>query len=292
MGRVLIAALCLITIAGCTAQSSEAVSVESSLARQDEEARRFIEFDRIIASIDARAGVAAAWPDLRQFFPPDERDWESYRDEVNFTDVAGLIERLYMYRKGAAQITIDVFVSSSGPQPAVQRLIDTLVSTSIGFRRFERGPTDIGQLCLVLPLPNATLLVINRNVFVRIRRTNHSMDLVPMARSLTAFMNANVVPAIVGRRPTFAQISLKPESPAVNSSATVSLQLPADFPAADLMWTTSPDLDTDVVEKRDQGPDSAELRLRRAGRVEVPLWLADRRTLLSSESRLAIDVRP
>jgi hypothetical protein len=289
MTRVLLAAACLVAIAGRTAQHSEAVGVESAVQGQDE-IKRFIQFERLLATIDANAGVAVAWPDLRQFFPPDERGWELYKEQVDFAEVPGLVERLSLFRNGDAQITVDLFVSSRGPRPALERLVDVMAATSIGYRRFQPGPADIGQLCLVLPVPNPTVLVIDRNVFVRIRRTNHTMDLIPVARALAKFMDEHVVPALVARTPVMAGVSVSPETPGVHESARVALQLPTEFAAADLMWSLSPQLDRDVVDVREQGADHAEVRIGRAGRIELPIWLADRRTLLSSETRLVIDV--
>jgi len=291
MTRAALAAACVLVTLGCYAQNSEAVSVESPVARQEEDVRQFIELDRVAASIDANAGVAAVWPDLRQFLPPAERGWEVVRDEVTFTDVPGLMERLVILRSGEAQLTIDIFVSSRGPRPALDQLVDTMVATSIGYRKFQKGPADIGQVCFVLPVTNPTLLFVNRNVFVRLRRDNHSMDLVPVAKALSAFMDANVAPKLAARLPMLAGTSVTPESPAVNASARLALQLPAGIEPAAVMWTLAPEVDRDVVDTRDQGADFLEFRVTRPGKVAMPVWVADRRTLLSSAAPVSVEAR-
>lgn len=291
MTRALLA-VWIVLIAGCDAGSSEAVNLDSPVARQEDEVRRFIDFDRLAASIDAKRGVAVVWPDLRQFFPEQERDWELVRDQVEFAAVPGLVERLYIFRKGDAQLTIDLFVSSRGPQPALKQLVDTMVATSIGYRRYEQGPADIGQLCRVLPLPNPTVLVIDHNVLLRIRRTQGTFDIVSLARQLTKFIDANVVPSLAEKAPAFAEVSVTPASPAVGASVKIAVRLPAAFPPKELVWAVSSEVDSDIVDQSEQGSDYAELRITRPGRIEVPLWIADRRTLLSSESRVGIDVRP
>ncbi len=266
--------------------------MESGAPGQDDDIKRFIDFERLLAAIDVNGGIRAAWPDLRQFFPPDEGGWELYREQVDFTEVPGLVERLSMFRNGDAQITVDIFVSSRGPRPAVERLVDVMAATSMGYQHFQRGPAGIGQLCLVLPLPNPTVLVIDRNVFVRIRRTNHTMDVVPVARALAKYMDEHAVPSLVALTPAVAGVTVSPEVPRVHESVSLAWRLPVEFAAGDLMWSLSPEVDRDVVEVRDQGADHAEVRIASPGRIELPIWLADRRTLLSSETRIAIDVKP
>jgi hypothetical protein len=290
MTRAALAAACVLITLGCYAQNSEAVSVESPVARQEEDVRQFIEFDRVAASIDANAGVAAVWPDVRQFLPP-AGGWEVVRDEVTFTDIQGLMERLVILRSGEAQLTIDIFVSSRGPRPALDQLVDTMVATSIGYRKFQKGPADLGQVSFVLPVTNPTLLFVNRNVFVRLRRDNHSIDLVPVAKALSAFMEANVAPKLAARLPVLAATSVTPETPAVNASARLALQLPAGIEPAAVMWTLAPEVDRDVVDTRDQGADYLEFRVTRPGKVAMPVWVADRRTLLSSAAPVNVEAR-
>lgn len=291
MTRAVLAAACVLVTAGCYAPLSEAVSVESSLVRQEENVRQFIEYDRVVAAIDATAGVAVVWPDVRQFLPDGGRGWDVVTDEVNFTDVAGLMERLVILRNGEGQLTIDIFVSSRGPRPALDRLVDSLVTTSIGYRRYQKGPADIGQICLVLPVTNPTLVFVNRNVFVSLTRDDHAIDLVPVAKALSSFMDANVTPKLAGRVPVLAGTSVSPESAAVNATVKVAIEPPATVEPAALMWTLSPVVDRDVVDTRGRGPDSLDLRLTRAGRVTLPIWVADRRTLLSSESQVSVEAR-
>jgi hypothetical protein len=278
-------------VASCHARSFEAVVMDSPVAGQQAEVQQYIGFDSLIAAIDPNAGVAVAWPDLRQFFQEGERDWELYRDQIQFTDAAGLVERLLLFRKGDAQLTIDLFVSSLGPRPALNRLVNVMAATSIGYRRYERGPADIGQLCLVLAVPNPTVLVLDRNVFVRIRRDNHSMDIVPIAQRLAKFMDLNVVPTLAAKAPVFASVSANSTTPGVGEAVKISVTLPSGFQPETLMWALSHDVDPDVVDKRDQTVSYVELRISRPGHIEVPLSVADRRTLLSSESRVSLDVR-
>jgi len=265
--------------------------MESSLAGQEDEVRQFVEYDRVAAGIDASAGAAAAWPDVRQFLPAAERAWEVVTDEVTFGDAAGLMKRLVILRSGEAQLTIELGVSSRGPRPALDRLVDTLVATSIGYHRFQKGPADIGQLCLVLPAANPTLVFVNRNVFVRLRRDNHTLDLATVAKAISSFIDANVVPKLAARIPVLAGTSVSPETAAVNAAIRVSLKLPPGVEPAALMWSLAPEVDRDLVDTRQQGADFLELRLTAPGRVAMGIRVGDRRTLLSSESPVTVEAR-
>lgn len=266
--------------------------MSSSIDRLEQEIRQSIGYDRLVSSIDATGGVALAWPDLRQSFAQNERGWTLEADQVEFTGQPGLVARTYVFRKGEGQLDIDVFVSSRGPAPALRRLVDTLAATSIGYRRYQPGPADIGQLCLVLPLTNPTVLVINHNVYLSLRLSDGSMDIVALARELTKLMDAHRVPVLAVKAPAFAALSAAPSTARVGESVKIAVGLPTAFAADQLLWSLSYEIEAGVVDERGRGTDYLELRIMQPGRIEVPLWLADRRTLLSSESRVGIDVRP
>jgi len=250
-----------------------------------------IGYDKLLMAANAKRGVVVNWPDPRSFLPQAEQDWALVSDKAQFTDAAGLVERQIRFEKGEARLAVQLFVSSLGTEPVLRRLLDTMLATSAR-DPFKLGPADIGQLCLVLPAASPSVLVINHNVFLRLRVDDYNLDIVAIARAMTKFMNDHLAPVVADHVPNFGKPIIKPSHPLINEPFRIDIALPQAIDPEQLLWALSYAVDYDVVDQRAVGARHLILTVNRPGIADIPLWLADRSTLLSSESRIRVDVQP
>lgn len=266
--------------------------MNSKLEQREAQTKQKIGFEKLLSSIDAKRGVAVHWPELRTFLPAGEQGWVISSDEVNFSESAGLVERTILFEKGAAQFEMNLFVSSRGPEPALRRLLDTMLATSLWPDPYTPGPSGIGQLCLLLPVASPSVLVINHNVYFALRVDGYSLDLIAIARSMTKFMDEHLVPVVTSQTPKFGNFKIIPEHPLAGTPFRVDLALPQASNPKQLLWMLSREVDYDLVDQREIGAQHIILKVNRPGTVEIPFWLADRSTLLSSEVRISVDIQP
>jgi hypothetical protein len=291
MRILLIVAATLFVLTGhCTACAGEK-HMNSALEKREAQVKQKIGFDNLLNSIDANRGIVANWLDFHAFLPPEEKGWTAIHDEVDFTELAGLVEHQILFNKGESQLEIQVFVSSHGPRAALQRLIDTMLATSMWPDPYQPGPADIGQLCLLLPTANPTVLVINYNVYLVISVYDYNMDIVTLARTITKYMNEHLSP-LADHAPRFAATKVDPSHPRVGAAFNIDVTLPPAIDPNRILWKLSSAIDSDIIDQREITQNRLVLTVSKNGAIEIPLWIADRNTLLSSETRVRIDIQP
>jgi hypothetical protein len=167
-----------------------------------------------------------------------------------------------------------------------------MLATSIGLNAFKPGPADIGQLCMLLGTANSSVLVINRNVLLDLRVDDYPLDLVEMARSIVKYMDQYVVARVSDHVPRIEKVDLAPLHPRVNDRIRLNFSFPRAFDPKLLMLSLPFGIDLDTFDQREKGTSHIDVIVKRPGKFVLPVWLADRSTLLSSENQVKLEIRP
>lgn len=193
--------------------------MDDGMAVRAERFKERIGYQELLARLDPQQGVVAEWPDLARLVDlPD--DWEEVYDGVVFE--TGGAKRDWSYRRGEEELNVDLYVSSTGPEPALRRLVDIATNTMMMDIPYQPRSGLVGDLALTLGdgVPGWIAWVF-ANLCVRVETTNSDLDVFELAQAIQAFADRHVVPEVALHLPRVLGVAVVPTKPRVGERVTV-----------------------------------------------------------------------
>lgn len=249
-----------------------------------------------LAAITGADGVAADWTELPRRLAPHIAGKRV--DAMQIVPMApGLAKTEMVWREGARQVDVSVFVSGTGPGAAHDQLLSLASATMMMKIPYQPGPEGLGDLSVrhLVP-PGDRLMWVYRNVCVLIDNEGSGVDLEPVARTVQQFMRSHWVARLAPHLPALERIDVSPKQAHVGDEIRVAVTLAKTTPAASVETRIA-----DVGEPAREGstyrlevlssqPLAAVYKAREPGRARVDVSVIDRKTLLSPPASINIDI--
>ena len=239
--------------------------------------------------------VLDEWPNLLQFFPSTESGWELEDDSIYF-DTGGIVERDWTFDKeDDARVSVWVFVSTGNePKELLSRLAQFGIMTS-KLNAYKLGPKDLGNISITT---NAETLYVddifwvNHNVLVKISRRESSVDVLTIAHSFNTYLNQHIASNISNYAPKIDKIEISPTDAKINEPIWLKLE---PVSKSDIPYLLGPELEStkdNNLDIQSQDTLAIQLKIAKPGEFEIPMWVGDKRTLLSSRIVARVTVLP
>ena len=253
-------------------------------------------FNRAKREISPDTGVVLTkWPNMMRFFPATETGW-ILEDDSTYFEPNGIMERDWTFDKDDnSRITVWVFVSNgSTPDDLLSMLAQFGVMTS-KLNAYKLGPADLGNISIMTndeePYIDDVFWV-NQNVLIKISRRESTADVLTIAYSINNFLNQNISSDISTKGPRITNIAISPHKPKVNETISLKLHTASESDALHLLGPGLENTDEEIFDIQEQNKLTIKLKITKAGTYEIPMWVADKLTLLSTRIVTQITVLP
>jgi hypothetical protein len=247
-----------------------------------------------VPGAEATDGVVADWSGLPELLKPlmmPELRLES--SQLYDGGGPGMAQLQISFKRRSKSVWVRIFVSSRGTAHARAKLLSLVSDTNRMDIPYVRGPEDLGDISLELPLARRHgLRWAFRNVVVDVDvgDPDTGVDVVPIAYLIRDFMTRHLTPDAVAHAPTLDAVEITP-SPirvgdavrvAVKQSLAAQLKLDDDYREARPALLESLGWDGLALTYIAQAP----------GNTAISISLVDRKTLLSAWTRVPIEILP
>jgi hypothetical protein len=237
--------------------------------------------------------VMDEWPNMLQFFPSTDTGW-ILEDESVYLDTSGIMERDITYDKGeVSRVAIWIFVSSGhSPKVLLSRLAQFGIMTSM-LNAYKLGPNDLGNISVITNAESAYIdevFWVNHNILIKISRRESNIDILGIAYSLNEFLNKHIKTDIPNFTPSIDHIEISPSHVAVSEPVWIKLHPATDSDIPHLIGPELEDTKDGTLDVQAQDTLAIQLKIDTPGRFEIPMWVGDKRTLLSSRIIAHIEV--
>jgi hypothetical protein len=249
--------------------------------------KRRIDFDKVLKAESADKLVRAIWPDALSA-PALGPGWSVADNTIGRT--RGGSAREWVLRRGDETVSILIFVSEGGVQPARQFFLLRASNNMMMEVPYLKGPAGLGTLAVHLSHKQAPSFIwVYRNTTFQVDAQDTSLDILPIARWLQATAESGLV------APPTAQLSLP--GPTSVSARRVPVGQPIEIgltipTAGQSNYQMKLEFDRQMLEVVSQRGLAAQVRGIKPGSTALDLWLIERSTLLSAPSRIDLEFTP
>lgn len=196
------------------------------------------------------------------------------------------------WKKHSASLSVWVFVSGIGPQQARDKLVSIASTTMMMTIPFQPGPLNLGDVSVEHTRgPSTKMIWAFRNVCVLVSNSGSGVPVEPVARAIQAFMKANLVPDIAPFVPRPDAVVISPKLIHVGDQVQVAVTLPKNVAAVDIFADINQGRERLLAEQHIQDL-TAKYLAERPGRSRVDVSLVNRKTLLSPDLSVELQVLP
>ncbi|WAS94860.1 hypothetical protein [Nannocystis punicea] len=250
-----------------------------------------LELDKVELTEPAR-GVALAWTAelIRGFLPSG--NWDILSETTLPVEPGGATHE-WVWKKGGAWLTIEVFVSSEGPLAARQRLVKLATSNTMAVMPYVRGPAELGDVSTIFAIPprSAHLIWAYTNVCVSIKAHEApGVDVTKLAGALQEHLASQVVPRVDEVAPRIEHVELSAKQVQVHESLTIRIRMRKEDLARDLL--------IDITDSNFALRFGGNLGLVTTASADTPgprkltVLVTDKSTLLSAWATVMLEVTP
>lgn len=236
---------------------------------------------------DSDKGVVLDWPSPREWGQLKEGAWQIEGDTIRIHK--GAVDRNWNLSMDEESISIEVFVSSAGPDLARQHLLEIASNTTMMEIPFTKGPEDLGHLAIqeIDPQPQYFVWTFY-NLCFKIMQDNNTTDVLNLARWIQKHVDGYVKDNISQYRPKITKVELSSKQISVGETVTVQVQPAATEDTERLLVelaNASDHLDCTLQEDL-----SLCFEGLKPGKAEIHLILADKKNLLSTSAVVSVEV--
>lgn len=258
--------------------------------RETEQLKKFkslIGYEQASRIGDLEKGVVLDWPSAREWGQLKEGAWQIEGDTIRIHK--GTVDRNWVLSMGEENISIEVFVSSAGPDLARQHLLEIASNTTMMEIPFIKGPEDLGHLAIqeIDPQPQYFVWIFH-NICFKIMQDNNTIDVLSLARWIQKYADGHVKDNISQYKPKIANIELSSKQISVGEILTVKVQ-PATSEHLDRLLVELADT-SDFLDCTLQEGLSLNFEGLEPGLAEIHLVMADTKNLLSTSVVVPIEV--
>jgi len=237
---------------------------------------------------DPNEGVAFDWSQWT-LLPGSGSEWKSIYSGVQYLPPA--VRRKFDYRRGQEELALEVFVASSGPQPARRRLLEIGATTMMPSSPYKKGPEDLGDLSIV-PRSGRTNSIAwtYHNLCFHLETQNTQFNLMTLAYELQKEAARGLVKNIHQHAPVAVSAIARPQPASVGDIVTIELY-GSGHPDPQKVDTYFK-IEGDGLRAVSQDKSNLTLKFMavKPGITRIGVQVADKQTLLSTTGAVAVKV--
>jgi hypothetical protein len=248
-----------------------------------------IDFDGAMRTEILGRMVVVTWPDMLSAPGIGQGGWSIAATTTK--SIAGGVERKWVLRKGAEEVDVIAFVSSTAVEPARQFFLSQASNTMMPEVPLERGPTHLGTLSAASqPHPAmGSLLWVFRNICTGIKRFDTQLDILAIARWLQARYEAALVPSDSPLLRSLPSVDASPRRAMTGEPIEIKAQID---PASAPRYIMKLQFDIAAIRLKEQDGLRARLEGKAPGHTTVQAHLIDSATLISGITPVELDIDP
>lgn len=253
-----------------------------------EEFKRRTGFDVLEKKASTSGDVNANWLEVQKLPFLSENGWKLVSENTGFGP-PGSVGREWTVQKGGAQITVHVFVSSTGVELVRQNLLTRVALTQPITIPYHKSPVPLGEYAVVSPSPKEPMDVIwiYRNVCLQIIGSTGGLPTLELAREYDRFIQAATVNTLDQYRPHLKNVRVAVGRPQVGDTVTITAEM-AGEKEKDYIYDF--DAPKDFLDYLGEKGAAAWFQALQAGKISVLVKVADRQTLLSNVKSIGIEI--
>jgi hypothetical protein len=263
-------------------------------ARRDERLRETIRLNEVPPA-SADRGVVLEWPDPAKFPELGPAGWRTIDERTSYREGGALRE--WVLARGDERLSIKVFVSSVGPQPARTFFEREALSPADASPPYQRDLSgEVLTLFLHVPFSdsparNDALLLLFRNIVLSLRAFNGNVEVREIAARLLELARRQADVPFAEYLPPLPE----PEDPkgGILPGQELTLDLPPQTPwkHGEAQYRLQVSTSGEAVDFTGLRDEKAWFRMLTPGEGRISLRAVDRRTLMSKEVQLGLDVK-
>ena len=195
-----------------------------------------------------------------------------------------------------SHINVDIDFATNVP---VEKLFFNLAAKGIlssKIRAYKLGPIDLGNLSITSNRTNPadihSVFWVNHNVVVKLFSAAKDVNLISMAYTLDKYLNQHVTKNPYDKAPEIHNIEITPDKILVNEPFWIKFHPETKQDAKYLMGPELEDTQDGTFDIQGQDTLAIKLKITNPGDFVIPMWVGDKRTLLSSRVVARIKVLP
>ncbi len=239
-------------------------------------------------------GILADWGQIPQFTKNYRTGWKFYLDDKKVYQ-GGMGEASWSYRskKGEESLSIQVTVFSKGQKAAIERMIMKATATTTMFCPYGPASESVGDFAAMSLNERIkdSIMWIYYNVLVEIDASDNRYNVLPMAKSMQAFMEKHVSTEIDKHLPRVERIEVNPPRVGVGKKFQVKLYLPEDPASSDWMIDIDESLDKPgYLNYVTRDGLTATFIGKKPGQGLISVQVLDKKTLLSPVLEISVEI--
>lgn len=223
---------------------------------------------------------------MLEILPLVKQDWYQKKDTIYLGKGGWMEQKWVLDRDDDTQLSISINVATNVP---AKNLIFDLAAIGMLATMpdaFKLGPADLGNLSIISNTPNPddvdTVFWVNHNIIIKMFSVATDIDLMSIAYALDRYLNQHVVKSPYEKAPKFSDIEIAPDKIFVSQPFWTKLHPEAELEAEYIMGPELEDTHDGTFDIQGQDSLAIKLKITKPGDFEIPMWVGDKRTLLSS----------
>jgi hypothetical protein len=195
-----------------------------------------------------------------------------------------------------SQLNVDIAVSTNLP---ANKIISSLAARGIlssKRRAYKLGPDDLGNLAIMTNTANPdnihTVFWVNHNVIVKLHCTGKITKLLHTAYAIDEYLTQDIIKNPYDKVPKFQEIEISADKITVDQPFWIKFHPESE---SDMEYLIGPKLQgtqDGAIDKQGQDTLAIQIKISKPGEFEIPMWIGDKRTLLSSRVVARVTVKP
>ncbi len=244
-----------------------------------------------LTDVDPFKGVRASWGQLPIVLAP-QLPGLKLSSAKTYPIAPGLAEGSWTWKRGDSTFSVSAFVSGTGATRARDQLVSLATNTMMVKIPYDKGPVDLGDLSIQDSVaPVEQIIWVSHNVCVLVRDDGTGTRVEPVARSIQRLMETHLVDRLADHVPRFESVKASPKKVHVGSTLEVSVVLGSGTSIDNVSIAFTQD-EPKLLEQMERRPLSTTYRARKAGQTQVGVSIVDRKTMLSPDIAVTVDILP
>jgi hypothetical protein len=244
-----------------------------------------VDFDRVLKAENTGEAVRATWPKAIEA-PGLGAGWAVADDSIWRTNGGTVRETLL--RRADETVSVLIFVSEHGVQPARHFLLLRASNNMMPDVPYVQGPSSLGTFSVQLPVAKAPSVIwIYRNTAFNVYARDTSVDILPIAKWLQATAESGLVPASAAQLRAPGPVNVSTRRAAVGQPIDLAIAVP---PAAQANYEMKLEFDRQLLDLLSQRGFAAQVRGLKPGLAGLDLYLIEVSTLRSVRNRVDLEL--
>lgn len=244
---------------------------------------------------DNKLGVVADWSSPAEWDIFKGNAWKITHDHTTYSTEMG-VSREWINRKGKEYIILKIVVSSTGNRTTLEHFVNEMTNMNSMVNPYNKAD-GLGDLYVnLLYSDSRSLIWIYRNIYFEINHEHIDkakgapLDTFALARWMQTYAEKHLVTNISDYYPKVAHFDISPSKVHVGDTFTIKLIMDANTNRNNYKLESDISKSLDLIDLIGQDVLTIELKALKPGTAKIIFTIIDRKTLLSSQKTVTVDV--